>query len=78
MTPAQPFTVSAFLFGEDQDTQQALTQALHEQGVLGHEGVVQLRQDRADRPDDVGGARGPALGNRHPVVAEELLALIFE
>jgi len=30
-----PFTVSAFLFGEDQDTEQALTQALHEHGVLG-------------------------------------------
>jgi hypothetical protein len=30
-----PFTVSGFLFGEDQDTEQALTQALHEHGVLG-------------------------------------------
>ena len=35
-----PFTVSAFLFGEDQDTQQALTQALHEQGVLGSTGTA--------------------------------------
>jgi hypothetical protein len=36
----QPFTISAFLFGEDQDTQQALTQALHEQGVLGSTGTA--------------------------------------
>lgn len=35
-----PFTVSAFLFGEDQDTQQALTQALHEHGVLGSTGTA--------------------------------------
>jgi hypothetical protein len=35
MTTAQPFTVSGFLFGEDQDTQQALAQALHDHGVLG-------------------------------------------
>ena len=37
---AQPFTVSAFLFGEDQDTEQALTRALHEQGVLGSMGTT--------------------------------------
>lgn len=30
-----PLTVSGFLFGEDQDTEQALAQALHEHGVLG-------------------------------------------
>jgi hypothetical protein len=34
MTTAQAFTVSA-LFGEDQDTEQALAQALHDYGVLG-------------------------------------------
>jgi hypothetical protein len=32
---AQPLTTSVFLFGEDQDTGQALAQALHEHGVLG-------------------------------------------
>ena len=37
---AQPFTVSAFLFGEDQDTEQALTRALHDQGVLGSTGTA--------------------------------------
>jgi hypothetical protein len=37
-TAAHPFTVSAFLFGEDQDTEQALAQTLHEQGVLGSTG----------------------------------------
>jgi hypothetical protein len=31
----QPITTSVFLFGEDQDTGQALAQALHEHGVLG-------------------------------------------
>jgi hypothetical protein len=31
----QPFTVSAFLFGQGQDPEQALAQALHEHGVLG-------------------------------------------
>jgi hypothetical protein len=35
MTTAQPFTVSGFLFGEDQDPEQALAQAIHEHGVLG-------------------------------------------
>ena len=30
-----PLTVSGFLFGEDQDTEQALAQALHDHGVLG-------------------------------------------
>jgi len=35
MTTAQAFTVSAFLFGEDQDTELALAQALHDHGVLG-------------------------------------------
>jgi hypothetical protein len=37
---AQPFTVSTFLFGEDQDTEQALAQALHEHGVLGFMGTT--------------------------------------
>jgi hypothetical protein len=31
----RPLTTSVFLFGEDQDTAQALTQALHEHDVLG-------------------------------------------
>jgi hypothetical protein len=35
---AQPFTISAFLFGEDQDTEQALAHALREHGVLGSMG----------------------------------------
>ena len=35
MTAAQPFTASTFLFGEEQDSGQALAQALDEQGVLG-------------------------------------------
>jgi hypothetical protein len=38
MTAAQPITVSTFLFGQDQDTEQALAQALHEHGVLGSMG----------------------------------------
>jgi hypothetical protein len=37
---AQPFTVSAFLFGEDQDPEQALAQALHDHGVLGSAGTA--------------------------------------
>jgi hypothetical protein len=40
MTAVQPFTVSTFLFGEDQDTEQALAQALHEHGVLGSIGTA--------------------------------------
>ena len=35
MTATQPYTASAFLFGADQDTGQALAQALDDQGVLG-------------------------------------------
>ena len=35
MTTGQPFSVSAFLFGEDQDTELILAQTLHEHGVLG-------------------------------------------
>lgn len=35
MTTGQPFSVSAFLFGEDQDTEPILAQTLHEHGVLG-------------------------------------------
>ena len=34
MTATQPYTASAFLFGADQDTGQALAQALDDQGVL--------------------------------------------
>ena len=37
---AQPLTISTFLFGEDQDTEQALAQALHEHGVLGFMGTT--------------------------------------
>jgi hypothetical protein len=33
--PAQPLTTGDLLFGENQDTAQALAQALHEHGVLG-------------------------------------------
>jgi hypothetical protein len=40
MTAVQPFTVSTFLFGQDQDTEQALAQALHEHGVLGSIGTA--------------------------------------
>jgi hypothetical protein len=35
MTTGQPFSVSAFLFGEDQDSEQILAQTLHDHGVLG-------------------------------------------
>jgi hypothetical protein len=38
--PTQPLTISVFLFGEAQDTEQALAQALHEQGVLGSTGTA--------------------------------------
>jgi hypothetical protein len=38
MTTGQPFSVSAFLFGEDQDTELILAQTLHEHGVLGSMG----------------------------------------
>ena len=48
---AQPFTVSTFLFGEDQDTEQALAQALHEHGVLGSMGTaLELASEAGVRP----------------------------
>lgn len=66
MTTAQPFTASAFLFGEDQDTEQALGQALHEQGVLGSMGTGLELVSQAGRE---------AAGNQVAVVANGLLGL---
>lgn len=45
-TPNQPLTTSVFLFGDTQDTGQALAQALDEKGVLGSlgEGLQRLSQ----------------------------------
>jgi hypothetical protein len=63
---AQPFTVSGFLFGEDQDTEQALAQALHEQGVLGSMGTTLELVSEAGRE---------AAGNQVAVVANGLLDL---
>jgi hypothetical protein len=63
---AQPFTVSTFLFGEDQDTEQALAQALHEHGVLGSMGTTFELVSEAGRE---------AAGNQVAVVAHELLDL---
>jgi hypothetical protein len=62
----QPFTVSAFLFGEDQDTEQALAQALHEHGVLGSMGTTLELISEAGRE---------AAGNQVAVVAHGLLDL---
>jgi hypothetical protein len=62
----QPFTVSAFLFGEDQDTEQALAQTLHEQGVLGSMGTALELVSQAGRE---------AAGNQVAVVANGLLDL---
>jgi hypothetical protein len=62
----QPFTVSTFLFGEDQDTEQALAQALHEHGVLGSTGTTLDLVSQAGRE---------AAGNQVAVVAHELLDL---
>jgi hypothetical protein len=62
----QPFTVSAFLFGEDQDTEQALAQALHEQGVLGSMGTALELVSEAGRE---------AAGNQVAVVANGLVDL---
>jgi hypothetical protein len=62
----QPFTVSAFLFGEDQDTEQALAQALHEHGVLGSTGTALELVSEAGRE---------AAGNQVAVVAHGLLDL---
>jgi hypothetical protein len=63
---AQPFTVSTFLFGEDQDTEQALAQALHDHGVLGSMGTTL---------DLVSEAGREAAGNQVAVVAHGLLDL---
>jgi hypothetical protein len=63
---AQPFTVSTFLFGEDQDTEQALAQALHEHGVLGSMGTTLELVSEAGRE---------AAGNQVAVVAHGLLDL---
>ena len=62
----QPFTVSTFLFGEDQDTEQALAQALHEQSVLGSTGTALDLVSKAGRE---------AAGNQVAVVAHGLLDL---
>ena len=63
---AQPFTVSAFLFGEDQDTEQALAQALHEHGVLGSMGTALELASEAGRE---------AAADQVAVVAHGLLDL---
>jgi hypothetical protein len=62
----QPFTVSAFLFGEDQDPEQALAQALHEHGVLGSTGTALELVSEAGRE---------AAGDQVAVVANGLLDL---
>jgi hypothetical protein len=62
----QPFTASAALFGEDQDTEQALTRALHEHGVLGSTGTALELASEAGRE---------AAGNQVAVVANGLLDL---
>ena len=62
----QPFTVSTFLFGEDQDTEQALAQALHEHGILGSMGTALELASEAGRE---------AAGNQVAVVAHGLLDL---
>jgi hypothetical protein len=61
-----PFTVSAFLFGEDQDPEHALTQALHDHGVLGSTGTALELVSEAGRE---------AAGNQVAVVANGLLDL---
>jgi hypothetical protein len=61
-----PFTVSGFLFGEDQDTEQALAQALHEHGVLGPMSTTLELVSQAGRE---------AAGNQVAVVADGLLDL---
>ena len=63
---AQPFTVSTFLFGEDQDTEQALAHALHDHGVLGSMGTTLELVSEAGRE---------AAGNQVAVVAHGLLDL---
>jgi hypothetical protein len=64
--PTQPFTASAFLFGEEQDTEQALAQALHEHSVLGSMGTALEFVSEAGRE---------AAGNQVAVVALGLLDL---
>lgn len=66
MTIPQPFTTSAFLFGEDQDTEQVLAQALHEHGVLGSTGTALELVSEAGRE---------AAGSQVAVVANGLLDL---
>jgi hypothetical protein len=61
-----PFTVSAFLFGEDQDPEHALAQALHEHGVLGSTGSALALVSEAGRE---------AAGDQVAVVANGLLDL---
>ena len=63
---AQPFAVSTFLFGEDQDTEQALAQALHEHGVLGFMGTALEHVSEDGRE---------AASNQVAVVAHGLLDL---
>jgi hypothetical protein len=63
---AQPFTVSTFVFGEDQDTEQALAQALHEHGVLGSMGTALELASEAGRE---------AAADQVAVVAHGLLDL---
>jgi hypothetical protein len=60
------FTVSSFLFGEDQDTEQALAQALHEHGVLGSMGSALALVSEAGRE---------AAGDQVAVVGHGLLDL---
>jgi hypothetical protein len=62
----QPSTVSTFLFGEDQDTEQALAQALHDHGILGSTGTTLDLVSQAGRE---------AAGNQVAVVAHGLLDL---
>ena len=63
---APPFSVSTFLFGEDQDTEQALAQALHEHGVLGATGTALALVSEAGRE---------AAADQVAVVAHGLLDL---
>jgi hypothetical protein len=65
---AQPLTVSTFLFGEDQDPEQALAGALHEHGVLGSMGTALELVAEAGRE---------AAGDQVAVVAHGLLDLDF-
>jgi hypothetical protein len=61
-----PFTVSAFLFGQDQDPEHVLAQALHEHGVLGSTGSALALVSEAGRE---------AAGDQVAVVANGLLDL---